>query len=90
MDIIASAGGKAHILELPYDVMHLIFTKLEFLDKINAGMTCKLWDQLLKASLGDARHWDVDYDVDLFLPSTALTTTDGGHSEDKSDTVIRR
>jgi hypothetical protein len=48
---------------LPDEVLQKIFWKLEFLDKINAGLVCKDWDRLLNAGTPTERHWVVPYTV---------------------------
>jgi hypothetical protein len=48
---------------LPDDLMYVIFFKLDFRDKVNAGLVCKQWDQLLKAGTAPAKHWEVEYRV---------------------------
>ncbi len=62
--------------ELPDDLMHAILSKLDFKSKLAAGQVCKKWDQLLKAGSLGARHWEVHYNIDSLVSSTALTTTD--------------
>ncbi len=49
---------------LPDDVIHVIFSKLDFRDNITAGLVCKQWDQLLKSVTAAGKHWVVDYNVD--------------------------
>jgi hypothetical protein len=53
------------------DVLHVIFCKLGFRDKINAGLVCKDWDKLLKAGTSTSRHWDVSYNFDKIVSSNA-------------------
>jgi hypothetical protein len=53
--------------------MHIIFSKLDFKDKIKAGLACKQWDQLLKAGTPAARHWDIDYSVKRIEPNPGVT-----------------
>jgi hypothetical protein len=60
----ASAKRLKHLSDLPNDLMHVIFSKLEFLDKVTAGLVCKHWYHLLRAGTTAAKHWVVDYDVD--------------------------
>jgi hypothetical protein len=52
---------------LPDDLMHIIFSKLTFTDKIYAGSVCKDWDQLLKAGTPATRHWVIKYNLDTIL-----------------------
>jgi hypothetical protein len=61
-------------LDLPHDLMHIIFSNLDFDDKVNAGQVSKLWDQLLRANAPAARHWDVYYDLDAIASSPFFTT----------------
>jgi hypothetical protein len=56
---------------LPDDLMHIIFARLEFRDKISAGMVCKLWDELLRSNTPAARQWVIIYDADKVVSSTA-------------------
>jgi hypothetical protein len=58
-----SAKRTRHIAVLPDELMHVIFSKLSFHNKIRAGLACKQWDQLLKAGTPAARHWNIDYIV---------------------------
>lgn len=53
-----------NILDLPNDAAHIILSKLEFRDKVSAGLVCKHWDELLKAKTGAFRHWVVNYNLD--------------------------
>ncbi len=59
---------------LPHDVLHIIFSKLEFHDKVSCGLVCKQWDALLKIGTATARHWIVDYNVNTILSKTAFAT----------------
>jgi hypothetical protein len=61
MGTTGSAKRTRHIAVLPNELMHTIFSKLNFHNKIRAGLTCKQWDQLLKAGTPAARHWDIHY-----------------------------
>jgi hypothetical protein len=63
-----------HIATLPDDLMHHIFSRLEFRDKVNASQTCKEWDQLLKAGIENARHWVVNYNIDTTVSRSATRT----------------
>jgi hypothetical protein len=58
-----------HIAAFPDELMHIIFSKLEFRDKVNAGLVCKEWDNLLKTCTGAARHWDIKYVVKRIVAS---------------------
>jgi hypothetical protein len=55
--------------------MHVIFSRLEFKDKISAGQVCRDWGNLLKAGTADARHWNVNYNVDAIVTSAAFEAT---------------
>ncbi len=90
MNVPAVAEGTGHVLDFPYDIMHIVFSKLRFMDKINAGMTCKQWEQLLKAGTANARHWDVRYDLDRVQSSAACARSAVADSTGMFDTVIRR
>jgi hypothetical protein len=59
---------------LPDDLVRKIFSKLDFADKIHAGLVCKQWDRLLKTGTAAARHWVVDYNVDPIVASAACTS----------------
>jgi hypothetical protein len=87
MDRFYSPEDCAHILELPIDVMHIIFSKLDFLEKVFAALTCKPWDLILKAGWGNAAHWEVDYNLDQIVYGRSCATTHGGR---KSDLASRR
>ncbi len=54
---------------LPEDILRLIFSKLDFQDKIASGLVCKQWDEVLKSGTVSAKHWDVPYDVDKLVSS---------------------
>jgi hypothetical protein len=60
----ASRKHSSNIFDLPDDLMYVIFEKLEFMDKVSAGLVCKHWEQLLRANAPAARQWVVDYNVD--------------------------
>jgi hypothetical protein len=85
-----TAKRISQITTFPDDLMHVIFSKLEFRDKINASQVCKLWDQLLKASTDDARHWVVDYNVDTLVSSPAFKATRKLHHSAQSSTLVER
>jgi hypothetical protein len=76
--------------ELPHDVVHIIFSKLEFLDKIAAGLVCKRWDQLLKAGSTSGRHWFVMYDVNAIVRRAALRATVQDSADMSSYNIIER
>jgi hypothetical protein len=73
MDIQVSAEASTGILSLPNDLMYLLVSKLDFRNKVVVGMVCKQWGHLLRA--GTARHWNVRYDVDKIVSSTAFSGT---------------
>jgi hypothetical protein len=83
-----SAKRIRHITTFPDDLMHVIFSKLEFLDKIKAGIVCKQWDQLLKAGTDNARHWVVDYNVDTLV--SRLGPTRDPYQAELSVNLIQR
>jgi hypothetical protein len=60
---------------LPDDLLHVIFSKLHFRDKVIAGHVCKHWDQLLKSGTAAARHWVVSYDLDAIIETIELERT---------------
>ncbi len=55
---------------LPHDLLRIIFSKLDFHDKIRSGLVCKQWGDFLKTGTLPAKHWDVHYDVDKVVSST--------------------
>jgi hypothetical protein len=63
MDGFGSSKRARHIAAFPDELMHIIFSKVEFQDKIRAGLVCKQWDQLLKSGTPAARHWEIDFTV---------------------------
>jgi hypothetical protein len=67
MQKLASSHRFPRVLDLPHDLTHNIFSKLGFNGKINSGLVCKQWDQLLKAGTDAFRHWVVDYDVNTVV-----------------------
>ncbi len=71
MSTSGSTKRTRHVTSFPNDLMHIIFSKLEMTkDKLNAGLACKEWDQLLKAGTPAARHWDIHYAVKRTVPTT--------------------
>lgn len=66
----ASPRRILSVIDLPNDVAHIIFAKLEFKDKISAGLVCKQWDKLLKANAGGLRHWVVDYSLEACISNS--------------------
>jgi hypothetical protein len=79
-----------YVATVPDDLMHVIFSKLDFKDKINAGKVCKQWDQLLKSGTADARHWVVDYNIDSIVSSRAFKQTRKLLPADQTATLIER
>jgi hypothetical protein len=75
---------------LPDDVLHIIFHKLEFQEKINCGLVCKQWGTLLKSGTAAARHWVVDYNVNTILAKTAYVTRSNRQSAEKGNSFISR
>jgi hypothetical protein len=69
MDGFGSSKRARHIAAFPDELMHIIFSKVEFQDKKRAGLVCKQWDQLLKAGTAAARHWEIDYTVKRIVES---------------------
>lgn len=61
----ASRMRLACVRTLPDEIMHVIFNQLELNDKINAGIVCRHWEQLLRAGSLAAEHWIVDYNDDV-------------------------
>jgi hypothetical protein len=57
-------------LALPNDLIYVVFSKLEFTDKIKAGLACKKWDQLLKTGSAAAKHWTVEYNLDVIMANS--------------------
>jgi hypothetical protein len=74
----ASRKRILHVPLLPDELLHTIFSKLDFRDKVIAGQVCKHWDQLLKAGTVAARHWVVEYNFESILDSRELETTKKG------------
>jgi hypothetical protein len=66
-----SAKRMRHLENLPDDLMHVIFYRLDFRDKVSAGLVCKHWDQLLKIGSAAGRHWVVDYNVNRLVSKSA-------------------
>jgi hypothetical protein len=92
-DVVGRCGSAKrirHIAALPHDLMHVIFSKLKFRDKVNAGKVCKQWDQLLKAGTDNPRHWDVDYIVDSLVPSTTSDAAGDLYKAEQSITWVDR
>jgi hypothetical protein len=64
-----------HLSSLPSDLFYIIFSKLECIDKINAGMVCKQWDQLLRSGTPSSTHWVVNYNVGNLVSNLQYLTT---------------
>jgi hypothetical protein len=63
------------VLVVPDDVMHMIFSDLDTRVKVNAGLVCKQWDQLLKVRPAAGRHWIIDFNINSVVARTALAET---------------
>jgi hypothetical protein len=55
---------------LPDDLIHVIFSKLDFPEKVIAGIVCKKWEQLLKTGRAAGKHWVVEYSLDKIVWNT--------------------
>jgi hypothetical protein len=77
-----------HILDLPHDVVHMVFSNLDFTRKVTSGLVCKQWDQLLKDGTGASRHWVVDFDVNAIV-SNAIRK-DVGNAANNVNNIIKR
>jgi hypothetical protein len=72
LEVMAGCGSskrKKLAPVLPQDLLRIIFSRLDFHDKIRSGLVCKQWDQFLKTGTLPAKHWDVHYDVDKVVSS---------------------
>jgi hypothetical protein len=76
---------------LPDEVLQKIFWKLDFLDKVNAGLVCKDWDRVLNASTPTERHWVVQYRVNesAITDFTPVSTSDLTVSERPTALFLR-
>jgi hypothetical protein len=91
MDRSGSAKRTRHVTLFPDELMHIIFSKLEETnDKMNAGLACKEWDQLLKAGTPAARHWDIHYTVKRTMPSTEPGKKYKNFTPDQSTASVER
>jgi hypothetical protein len=91
MDRSGPAKHTRHVTLFPDDLMHIIFSKLEETeDKLNAGLVCKEWDQLLKAGIPAARHWDIYYTVKRTMPSTDPEKKHKNFTPDHSTASVER
>jgi hypothetical protein len=63
------------IVCFPNDLLYNIFFKLDFRDKINAGLACKEWEQLLQAGNPASRHWEIVYSISGVARSRSLRTS---------------
>jgi hypothetical protein len=61
-------------LALPNDLINVVFSKLGFKDKINAGLVCKQWDHIFRSGSAAAKHWSVYYNLDNIVSKRASTT----------------
>lgn len=74
--------------QLPQELWHIIFAKLDLKDKLNVGLVCKHWDQLLRAGTADAEHWRVEYNLDTIWSSASIKTLKKGPPQDRLDSII--
>jgi hypothetical protein len=79
---MGTSGSSKHNAILPHDVMHNIFSKLKFEDKISSGLVCKQWDHLLKAGAAAGRHWVVCYNLNRAVSKRPSTTLNKGYDAD--------
>jgi hypothetical protein len=86
----ASHRLNSDVIVLPDDIMHIVLSRLEFRDKVNAGAVCKHWEQLLQSGTAVSRHWVVDYNIDRVVSSEALTARDQGHATNGPTNAIGR
>ncbi len=89
MKRFVSSERIVSILRLPHEVLQIIFSKVEFEDKVRAGLVCTDWDQLLKDGTAGAKHWDVQYHVETVVKKAGFTTDEGLVTEQASDTIVR-
>jgi hypothetical protein len=85
-----SPESTLSILKMPDDVMRLVFSKLNFLEKLNAGLTCEQWEHLLSSGTAATRHWIVNYNVDSIVSCKAITARDQERSMEDPTMVIGR
>lgn len=57
---------------LPDDILHLIFSNLDFGDKVTAGLVCTRWDKVLRGKLSGKPHWDVWYNLDSICSAPTI------------------
>jgi hypothetical protein len=81
--------STSYIIVLPDDLMHIIFAKLDMRDKVNAGMVCKQWDQVLRASTPAGRHWVINFNANR-AARAASGTLDKDSSAHHSSVAIGR
>jgi hypothetical protein len=60
----ASMKRSSYDILLPDEVLRIIFADLGILYKVNVGLLCMQWDEVLRAGTPDTRHWVVDCNVD--------------------------
>jgi hypothetical protein len=68
MGRFVSRKRTPHTPTLPNDVLHIIFSSLEFIDKINSGLVCKQWEQVLR----EDTLWVVEYNVDTLVSAPTM------------------
>jgi hypothetical protein len=78
-----------NILSLPHDVIINILSKLEFRDKVMAGLACKQWDDILVVGSVGGKHWIVDFNVDIIVSRAGFKTSEGLVSRQASATILR-
>ncbi len=87
MDRPGSSKRTKCVEVLPHDVLQIIFSRLEFRDKVRAGLVCKQWDQLLKTGSLPAKHWEVHYNINKIVSRTAYKRR--GDIPELADGILR-
>jgi hypothetical protein len=79
-----------NLVAFPDDVMHLIFSKLSFKEKISCGLVCKQLDKLLKAGSAGGRHWVVNYHVNCQVLRAARLSSNREPAEESFTAATER
>lgn len=77
------------MVNLPEDLLHMIFSNLGFRDKVSAGMVCKEWEKVLQDGTVATRHWEVDYSVSDAARKTVSSTSMGPSLQHPGALIMR-
>jgi hypothetical protein len=79
MERPGSTKGFNYTARLPEEILHMIFSKLNTREIINAGMVCGEWDKLVKAGTPATRHWVTPHNLDNTLSRIPFLESKGSN-----------